>query len=68
MTHNKEVVKITKKITIKTPLVPNFVRTMSGEAISIADLTDAELRCLGQAWTRSLLDKAFKQRKSAEVK
>ena len=50
---------ITVNAAITVPKVPNFVFYDGTEAkISIADLSNAELRALAEAWTEALIERA----------
>lgn len=52
------------RVTLETPLTPNFIRMTGGSSVSIADLTDATLRAIGKSWTEALLKKARARRES----
>lgn len=64
----KEDVPVTLRVEI--PTLPNFLRVrlprlghpVNAPTIPIADLTDAELRAVAEAWTENLLEKARKDR------
>jgi hypothetical protein len=50
---------------ILLPTLPNFVRTPKRDvAVSICDLSDAQLRQLGDSWTKALIEKAQSKRRS----
>ena len=58
------------KITVKTeleivlPILPNFVRTSNKDVcISIGELTEQQIKELGEAWTEALIKKARDKRK-----
>ena len=47
------------KVAIDPPKVPNFVRFKgSNKTVSVGDLSDDQLRKLGQDWTAGLLARA----------
>lgn len=47
----------------KIPQVPNFIiRPSDNFPIPIAELSDTQLRKIGEAWTASLIEKAQKRR------
>ncbi len=57
--------RITIDRDIAIPLCPNFIRFRMRKdskdfngTVPISDLTDEELRVIGQAWTNNLIDRA----------
>ncbi len=53
------------QIKVETPRVPNFLKfkEISGK-ISIAQLTEPDLRDIGEAWTEKLIQRAAEIRKA----
>ena len=58
------------KITVKTeleivlPLLPNFVRTANKDILMpLSQLTDEQIRELGDCWTKKLIEKAGSKRR-----
>jgi hypothetical protein len=68
MTTKDYVLKLVKrKVLVKLPEPPSFIRLAGTgerypEAISIADLSDTEIKAYAKAWTLALLEKAAKIR------
>ena len=57
--------KVNAELHIETPIVPNFLRIAGrgdNNMISIADLSDEELKKVGAAWTAALCEKANERR------
>ena len=59
------------KVNVLPPLVPNFLKIKIGvdgklpdQLISIADLSDEELKEVGKLWTQELVAKAGRVRKN----
>lgn len=49
--------------TFELPKAPNFIRrTSDGLPVPYGDLSDAQIKKVGQAWTSALLDRAKEQR------
>jgi len=48
--------------TVKVPIAPNFLRVVGDEEddqpVDVADVSDGELRRLGEAWTEALIENA----------
>ena len=44
--------------TVQIPSVPNFLRTVEGESISIGAIKESGLRKIGKEWTEELVKKA----------
>jgi hypothetical protein len=51
-------------VVIETPRPPNFLRAVDGQAISIADVSDRDLRGIAKRWTELLLLSARNKRKA----
>ncbi len=54
----KVTVTVTTKRTLLLPTLPNFIRDERDAAIPVEDLTQDQLRELGQKWTEALMRKA----------
>ncbi len=53
-------------VKVKTPSVPDFVRlAFSDGVIPIQDLSEDELRQIGEAWTQELVAKAIRKQLAA---
>jgi hypothetical protein len=49
---------VTVQTKLEVPTIPNFVRTQIGESIPIRDLTDDQLKAIGEEWAKQLVEKA----------
>lgn len=58
----------TKSVTVRVPLVPNFVRIDDKECLPVGELSDAALKLIASMWTRDLLANARKQREIRDAK
>lgn len=48
----------------KLPMLPNFIRRIWDDfPVPVGELSDAQLKKVGTAWTTALLEQAKKQRK-----
>lgn len=57
--------KINKEFQLKIPHTPNFIQSFDGEkslVIAIQDLSDEDLRKIGENWTEELIKKAKERR------
>lgn len=54
----KVTVSVTTKRTLLLPTLPNFIRDEQDAIIPVEDLTQDQLRELGQKWTEALMRKA----------
>lgn len=56
--------KLSTMVEIRIPRPPNFLHViLGGVSIPISDLTDAQLREVGEAWTDALIKRAQEMRK-----
>lgn len=63
------VVEATVRVKVLTPSLPNFLRVGDGNtATDIADIPDAVLRQVGDAWTAALVARAHMRRQVREVR
>lgn len=56
------------RVSLLTPVLPNFLRTEGGSIVPIADVPDSALRAIGKNWTALLLLKARNARKRKETR
>jgi len=54
--------EIDKTVKIKTPRTPNFI-DVDGQYISITELSDVQLKAVGEMWTKELIESAKRKRK-----
>jgi hypothetical protein len=54
----------TVKVTIETPIVPNFFRMTNGQYIPVCTLTEDRLRRIAATWKRGLLAEAKRQKEA----
>lgn len=50
--------------TIQIPSVPNFLRTVDGQSVSIGAIKESGLRKIGKEWTEELVKKAKSKSKT----
>ncbi len=53
---------------VEVPRVPNFLTIDDTQKISIADVSDEELKYIGAAWLENLLERARELRRKRGVK
>lgn len=51
-------------VPIKLPRPPNYLRTEDGISIPVQDVCERDLKAIGKAWTRQLLEHAQKRRET----
>lgn len=49
---------VTVTTELQVPTVPNFIRTKTGESVSIKDLTREQMESIGKGWTAELIEKS----------
>ena len=59
----KNTITTTTKLKVQVPTVPNFLAVHTGNtrhtnSIAVHQLSDADLRRIGQAWTDKLIERA----------
>lgn len=50
--------------TLIVPMVPNYIRSVEGKIFRVKDLSQDELREIGELWTKKLLEKNISQQNS----
>ena len=55
---------VTVESRLEIPILPNFIRTQTGESILLRDLTPAQLEAIGKVWVEELLKKAQRSREA----
>jgi len=63
-THNGHPLIFIKR-EVLVPMLPNFLRTPSGDSVPVAELSEDEIREIGAKWTEALLSHAKKKRASS---
>lgn len=56
-----------KTVKIRTPLTPNFME-VDGQMLPIDQLSDGQLKAVGEMWTRELIEKARRKRNEISTK
>lgn len=63
---NRTEIELTNNITVELPMLPNFLQVKIGKnsksTVSIADLTDDNLKKVADAWKKELLAHAKRKR------
>ena len=55
MPTSKQEVKMSPRLKIKVPMIPNFLIDSNGHSYSIILFTETELRMVAKSWERELL-------------
>lgn len=59
-----KVLRVTAEVVV--PMVPDYIRTIDGQAVPLHAFLDEDLERMGQEWTKALVMRAREQREDRE--